>query len=110
VVAPERAQRTGATGIGIVAENVAVDDDELVPDVLEVVVVEDGVDGADRLARTTIDALDRVDVHLPIALIDAIDRAFRDARLVLYINARLSHHVSQRSCPHNVESLPNSLP
>jgi len=48
-----------------------------------IVFIEDRLDGAHGLARTTIDALVGVNVEHPLALVDAVNGAFLDAGLVL---------------------------
>src|SRR5699024_3328432 len=59
----------------------------------DVVLVVDGLDGADRLTGTTVDALVGVDVQRAVALVDAVDRALLDARLVLDVDAGLRDHI-----------------
>lgn len=46
-------------------------------------------------AGAAVNAFVWVDVHHPVALINAIYRAFLNARLVQYIHATLGNHVSQ---------------
>src|SRR5665811_1261285 len=53
----------------------------------------DGLDRADRLTGTTVDALIGVDVESALTLVDAVDRAFLDTGLVLDVNTRLGDHV-----------------
>src|SRR6185437_14156120 len=61
----------------------------------------DRLDRADRLARAAVHALVRVDVEHPVALVDAVDRALLDARLVEQINAWLGDDVGHgSSSPH----------
>src|SRR5262245_47236916 len=78
----------------------------------DVVLVEDRLDGADRLAGATVDALVRVDVEHPFALVDAIDRAFLNARLVLHVDARLGDHVRHvlSQPPRGLRALAESVP
>src|SRR5699024_4290442 len=59
----------------------------------DVVLVVDGLDRAHRLARPAVHALVRVDVQRPGTLVDAVDRALLDARLVLDVHAGLGDHV-----------------
>src|SRR5205807_3785535 len=59
----------------------------------QVVLGEDGRHGAYRHARVAVDALIRLDVEHPRALVDAVDRALVDARSVLHVDTRLSDHV-----------------
>src|SRR5689334_11101856 len=47
----------------------------------------DRLDRADRLARTAVHALVRVDVEHPVALVDAVDGALVDAGLVEQVDA-----------------------
>jgi hypothetical protein len=60
----------------------------------KVAVVSDRFDGAHRLTGTTINTFVRVDVKHPIALVNAIDRAIVDARLVLNIHAGWTDHIA----------------
>jgi hypothetical protein len=60
-----------------------------------IVIVDRGV-RAHSLAGTAVDALIRMDVEHPLALIDAVDRAFLDATAVLHINAVLCDHIGHR--------------
>ena len=64
-----------------------------------VVLVEDRLDRADRLAGTAVDALVGVDVEHPLALVDAVDRALVDAGPVLQVDARLGDDVGHRVPP-----------
>src|ERR1700694_4978720 len=57
------------------------------------VLVEDGLHRAGPLACTTGDALIRVDVDHPVALVDAVNRTDLDAGLVPAVNTRLGHHI-----------------
>jgi hypothetical protein len=59
----------------------------------DVVFVEDRLDRADRLAGAAVDAFVGVDVEHPLALVDAVDRAFLDAALVLDVDARFGDHI-----------------
>ena len=59
----------------------------------DVVLVVDGLHGADRLAGTAVDALVGVDVEPALALVDAVDRALLDAGLVLEVDTGLRDHV-----------------
>jgi hypothetical protein len=61
-----------------------------------VVFVEDRLDRAHRLACATVHTLARMDVQRAAACVDAVDRAFLDARPVQYVHARLSDHVGHR--------------
>src|SRR5450759_5434846 len=58
-----------------------------------VVLVEDRLDRAHRLARATVHALVGLDVQRPLALVDAVHRTLVDASLVLDVDARLGDHV-----------------
>src|SRR5260370_2778167 len=66
---------------------------EVLPLLRDIVLVVDGLYRANRLTRTTVDALVRVDVKLALALIDAVDRALFDARLVEQIHTGLRDDV-----------------
>lgn len=61
-----------------------------------VVFVIDRFDRADRFARPTVDAFVRVDVQHPGALVDAIDRALLNARLVFDVDTGFGYHVRHR--------------
>src|SRR6478735_8589595 len=63
----------------------------------KIVLVEDGLHRADRLARPAVDALVGVDVQLAGTLVDAVDRPPLDARLVLAFDARLANHIGQKT-------------
>src|SRR6478609_522021 len=63
----------------------------------KIVLVEDGLHRADRLARPAVDAFVGVDVQLAGTLVDAVDRALLDARLVLDVDARLGNHIGHDS-------------
>src|SRR5690606_37293450 len=62
----------------------------------QVVLVVDRLDRADRLAGAAVDALVRVDVQHPRALVDAVDRALLHAGPVQHVDARLGDHVGHR--------------
>src|SRR5215204_66305 len=66
---------------------------------LQVTLVEDGVLRAHGLAGPAVDALSGVDVHLPIALVDAVHRAFADAGLILDVDTCLRDDVWHRCVP-----------
>ena len=59
-------------------------------------VLTDGLDRANRFARTAIDAFGWIDVELPLSFVDAVDRAFLDARPVHDIDARTGDHIRHR--------------
>src|SRR5690606_11300261 len=63
----------------------------------QVVFVVDGLDGADRLARTAVDALVGVDVEHAVALVDAVDGALVDTGAVFDIHAGKGDDVGHRS-------------
>lgn len=54
----------------------------------KVILVKNGLNRANRLACTTINAFIGVDVKHPVALINAVDRALIDASLVLNVDTR----------------------
>src|SRR5206468_5649563 len=89
----------GAAGRAQLLEPGGVGGGELLPLRRHVVLVEDRLDRADRLAGAAVDALVRVDVEHPVALVDAVDRAFLDAGLVLDVDARLGDDVGHRVPP-----------
>src|SRR6185295_2980675 len=60
----------------------------VLPLLRDVVLVEDRLDGADRFARTAVDALVGMDVEHPLALVDAVDGALVDAGAVEDVDAR----------------------
>src|SRR5262249_59803226 len=62
-----------------------------------VVLVEDRLDRADRLARPAVDTLVRMDVEHPVTFVDAVDRALLDAGLVEQIDAGFGDDVSHGS-------------
>src|SRR5664279_230385 len=59
----------------------------------DVVLVEDGLDRADRLAGAAVDALVRLDVERSLPFVDAVDRALFDAGPVQHVDARLGDDV-----------------
>jgi hypothetical protein len=65
----------------------------LVPLLGHIVFVVDRFDRADRLTGPTVDALIGMDVQHPGTLVDAVDRAFLDACLVLDVDAGFSDRV-----------------
>src|SRR5262249_61888606 len=64
-----------------------------------VVLVEDRLDRADRLARPAVDTLVRMDVEHPVTFVDAVDRALLDAGLVEQIDAGVGDAVSRGASP-----------
>src|SRR5262249_55444864 len=89
----------GAAGRAEVLEELDVGLVVALPLVGYVVLVEDRLDRADRLARTPVHALIRVDVQHALALVDAVHGAFLDARLVEQINARLGDDIGHVRTP-----------
>src|SRR3954451_21180713 len=61
--------------------------DELLVVLGHATVLADRLDRADRFAGAAVDALLGVDVALAVTLIDAVDRALIDARLVVDVDA-----------------------
>ena len=55
--------------------------------------VRDGLDRADRFARTAVDAFVGVDVERPCPFVDAVDRTFLDASSVHHVDTWCSDHV-----------------
>ena len=82
-----------ADAADVVVEPLGVDRGELLPLGRHVVLVEDRRHRADGLARPAVDTLVGVDVEHPRPLVDAVDRALVDARLVLDVDARLADRV-----------------
>src|SRR5680860_280395 len=94
VVLRDLAELGGATGASQVVEELDVGLVEVLPLLRCVVLVEDGLDRADRLAGATVDALVRVNVERALTLVDAVDRAFLDTSLVLDVDTRLGDDIS----------------
>jgi hypothetical protein len=65
----------------------------VLPLLRQVVLVENRLDGSHGLARAAVNALVGVDVKHALALVDAIDGALLDARLVQDVHARLRDDV-----------------
>ena len=65
----------------------------------DVILVEDRFGRTDRLARAAVDTLVGVDVKHASTLVDAVDRAFFDARLVHHIYTRFSNRVGHCRSP-----------
>jgi hypothetical protein len=59
----------------------------------DVILVIDCFDWADWFAGATINALIRLDVEHPIALVDAIDWALFDTGLIFHIHTRKRDHI-----------------
>src|SRR5690348_366850 len=83
----------GAAGRTEVLEELVVRVRVVLPRVGHVVLVEDRLDRADRLARTAVHTLIGVDVEHPVALVDAVDGALFDAGTVDDVDARLRDDV-----------------
>src|SRR5262249_47877506 len=94
-----------------VREELDVDPIEVLQLIWHVVLVEDRLYRADRLACPAVHALIRVDVHHPRTLIDAVHRALLDTRPVEQVDSALSDDVghvgtsSFRHYPHAIRSL-----
>src|SRR4029079_17211993 len=86
-----------AAGRAQVLEELVVRGRVLAPLLGHVVLIEDRLDGADRLTGTAVDAFVRVDVQHPVALVDAVHRTFLDAGPVEQVHARLGDDVGHRS-------------
>ena len=86
----------GTAGRAEVVEELDVRLVVVLPLLGHVVLVEDRLDRADRLAGAAVDALVGVDVEHPLALVDAVDGALLDARLVQHVDARLGDDVGHR--------------
>src|SRR3954453_1266132 len=94
VIVGSRPDLDGAAGRAQarLVEPLGVDRLERLPLGGNLVLGEDRVDRADRLARRTIDALIGLDVEHPATLVDAVDRAFVHARTVFDVDAGFSDH------------------
>src|SRR5262245_15909833 len=91
-----------AAGRAQVREELHVDPIEVLQLIRQVVLVEDRLYRANRLACSAVHALIWVDVHHPRTLIDAVHWALVDARLVEQVDAALSDdvgHVRNSSYP-----------
>jgi hypothetical protein len=93
VVLVDHAHLGRATGRAEVVEEVDVRGVVVLPLLRGVVLVEDRLHRADRLACTAVDALVRVDVEHPRSLVDAVDGALVDAGPVLEVDAGLRDDV-----------------
>ena len=74
----------------------------------QVILVEDRLDRADRLAGTAVHALVRVDVEHPLALVDAVDGALVDAGPVLQVDTGLRDDVGHLVPPDDALSWCNT--
>ncbi|EGJ74913.1 putative ferredoxin [Streptomyces sp. Tu6071] len=99
VVALDQAQLAGPAGRAQLVEELDVRLVVVLPLLGGVVLVEDRLDRADRLAGTAVDALIRVDVEGTLPLVDAVDRALLDASLVLDVDTRLRDDVGHAVVP-----------
>src|SRR5690606_12124100 len=77
----------GASGRADGGEELCVDLDERAAFVRYVLLVEDRDHRAGRFAASAFDTLVGVDVHHPVALVDAVHRTFLHARLVGLVDA-----------------------
>src|SRR5438876_16052 len=102
MVALDLADLAGAARRADLLEEVDVDLVVVLPLVRDVVLIEDRLDRAHRLARAAVDAFIRMDVEHPVALVDAVDRALLDTSLVEDVDARLGDHVSHCAPPETV--------
>src|SRR5450756_1209551 len=89
---PRGVQRPGPAGQRL-GEEPGVVGGEVGPLLGDVVLVEDGLDRADRLAGPAVDALVRLDVERSLPFVDAVDRALFDAGPVQHVDARLGDDV-----------------
>ncbi len=85
----DQSELRGTAGRAEVVEELDVRLVVLGPLLRDVVLVVDGLDGADRLAGAAVDALVGVDVEHPLALVDAVDRTLLYAGFVLEVDAGL---------------------
>ena len=93
VVLVDHTHLGGAAGRAEVVEEVDVGVVVVLPLLRGVVLVEDRLDRAHRLAGAAVDALVGVDVEHPLALVDAVDGALVDARAVLQVHTGLGDDV-----------------
>src|SRR5262245_11105600 len=84
---------------GIVLEELLVQLDEVLPLIGRLVLSEDRLDRAHRLASAAVDALVRMDVEHRVAFVDAVHRTHLDAGLVLHVDARLGDDVRHQVLP-----------
>src|SRR5690606_39056045 len=96
----DQPQLRGTAGGTEVVEELDVGPVVVLPLGRGVVLVEDRLDGADRLARPAVHAFVGVDVEGTLPLVDAVDGAFLDARLVLHVDAGLCDHVGHGGLLH----------
>jgi hypothetical protein len=68
-----------------------------------VILIINRLDWTDRLARTAIDALIRLDVEHAVAFINAIHWALFDAGLIFHIDTWLSNHICHEQPPEGKE-------
>src|SRR5215213_2167509 len=109
VVLVDLAHLGGTTGRAEVIEELDVRLVVVLPLLRGVVLVEDRLDGADRLAGAAVHALVGVDVEHPLAFVDAVDRALVDARPVLQVDARLGDDVGHQVLLGVTDLLTNSV-
>src|SRR6266478_7193135 len=86
-------------GPGIVREEFLVQGREALPLVRDFVLGEDRLHRADRLARPAVDAFVGMDEEHRLSLVNAIDRAYLDAGLVLDVDAGFSDHIRHLGPP-----------
>src|SRR5262245_12283722 len=83
----------------IVLEELLIQLDEVLPLIGRLVLSEDRLDRAHRLASAAVDALVRMDVEHRVAFVDAVHRTHLDAGLVLNVDARLGDDVRHQVLP-----------
>src|SRR5215207_10883268 len=88
-----RTELGGAARRPEVGEEVNIGVVVLLPLLRRVILIEDRLDWADRLARAAVDAFVRVDIEHPLTLVDAVDRAFLNASKVLQVHTWLRNDV-----------------
>ncbi|CAM5197773.1 hypothetical protein LSPH26S_02213 [Lysinibacillus sphaericus] len=99
MVTLDLAELGGTTGRTELVEELDVRLVVVLPLLRSVVLVEDRLNRADRLTGPAVDAFVRVDVQGPLALVDAVDGALLDARLVLHVDTRLRDDVGHAVVP-----------
>ena len=99
MIGAQRADFTGTAGRAEFHEEFRVDLRIIFPLGGNVILVIDGLNRADGFTGTAVHALVGLYVEHASALIDAINRALFDARLVFHIDTRLCNYVSQGKPP-----------
>src|SRR5262245_62917655 len=94
----------------MVLEELLIELDVVLPLIRGLVLGEDRLDRADRLAGAAVDALLGVDVQHLVTLVNAVNRADLHAGLVLHADARLGNDVGHRILPRGGRSKRRYVP